>query len=60
MKHLDLNNHKAKHFCSLDLRKITSKLDSENKATDLKVPKKNSKNGQRCFSFMGAKTFMGA
>ena len=40
----------------------TSQLTSRNlrnSATDLKIPKKKSTNGQRCFSFRGAKSWNG-
>ena len=40
----------------------TSQLTSHNlrnSATDLRIPKKNSTNGQKCFSFRGAKSWNG-
>ena len=53
-----LNELAPKYMCNLFIR--TSQLTSwnlRNSATDLRLPKKNSKNGQKCFSFRGAKTW---
>ena len=48
------------YMCNLFTK--TSQLTSKNlrnTATDLRLPKKNSKNGQKCFSFRGAKSWNG-
>ena len=48
------------YMCNLFTK--TSQLTSRNlrnTATDLRLPKKNSKNGQKCFSFRGAKSWNG-
>ena len=36
-----------------------SSRNLRNTATDLRLPKKNSKNGQKCFSFRGARSWNG-
>ena len=48
------------YMCNLFTK--TSQLTSmnlRNTATDLRLPKKNSKNGQKCFSFRGARSWNG-
>ena len=48
------------YMCNLFTK--TSQLTSRNlrnTATDLRLPKKNSKNGQECFSFRGARSWNG-
>ena len=49
-----------RYMCNIFTK--TSQLTSRNlrnTATDLRVPKKNSKNGQKCFSFRGARAWNG-
>ena len=48
------------YMCNLFTK--TSQVSSRNlrnTATDLRLPKKNSKNGQKCFSFRGARSWNG-
>ena len=55
-----LNNLAPQYLCNLFTR--MSQLPSvnlRNTTTDLKLPRKNSKSGQKCFSFRGAKLWNG-
>ena len=55
-----LNNLAPQYVCNLFTR--MSQLPSvnlKNTTTDLKLPRKNSKSGQKCYSFRGAKLWNG-